>query len=122
MRVFVAGPHVGPVHTVLWSSGHHRRVKGAGWLYLLIALCGGVAWAFIAAPWIGVLVSAAVLGAIVLALYGVVAAHRQTRERMKARSKGAGWKAEHVPASAEYRAAHPEGPRDWEPSQRGAAS
>lgn len=106
---------MGPVHTVLWSSGH-RHVKGAGWLYLAILLCGGITWAYIAALWIGVLVSVLVLAAIVLALYGIVAAHRETRKRAKGKSNGAGWKAEHVPASAEYRAAHPDGPRDWEPA------
>lgn len=117
MRAYVRGPSLGPVRTTLWSSGHRRRhVKGAGWLYLAILLCGGITWAWIAAPWIGVLVSVLVLAAVVLALYGIVAARRETRERAKGRSKDAGRKAEHVPASAEYREAHPEGPRDWTPA------
>lgn len=116
MRIYVSGPHIGPVRTVVWSSGHRRHVRGAGWLYLLIAACGGITWAYIAALWIGVLVSVILALVIALAVYGIVAARREMRQRAAAKDGSPGWKAEHVPASAEYRAAHPEGPRDWEPA------
>jgi 4-amino-4-deoxy-L-arabinose transferase-like glycosyltransferase len=105
------------VHTVLASSGHRRRhVKGAGWLYALIFLVGGITWAWIEAPtWVRILlvvIAFAVIVLAALALLGTVIQRREARERAKAGD--AGWRAQHVPASAEYKAAHPEGPRDWE--------
>lgn len=122
VRVSV-GPSFGPVRTTLWSSGsHRRRPAGAGWLYLLIAAAGGITWAWIAALWLGILVTVLAAVIVALAVYGLLAAHAETDRRRRARRKPArqpepaGWKADHVPASAEYKAAHPDGPRDWEPA------
>jgi hypothetical protein len=118
VRAYIRGPSFGPVRTTLWSSRSHRRhVKGAGWLYLVIFAAGGITWAWIAAVWLGILVTIAAALIVALAVYGLLAAHAEMDRRRRARRKPAhaaagepaGWKAEHVPASAEYRAAHPEG-------------
>lgn len=92
---------------------HHHRTHG-GSLLLALILLGA---AFGLSPVLGVLLM--VLVAVSIVTYIVVqirAAVRHGKPSKAAAGSGdAGWRADHVPASAEYKAAHPEGPRDWEP-------
>lgn len=86
MRSYLSGPSAGPLHTVVWSSRSRRRhVKGAGWLWLLIAAAGGLTWAWAAAPWIGILATTGAAAITALAVYGLVAARREMRRRAAAR-------------------------------------
>lgn len=114
MRLSIHGPSIGPVHTTLWSSGRRSRrpapYRGLRWLYFIAV--GGIAWAYIDALWLGILVSVLAAAVVALGVYGAVSGRRETRRRPAAQDKPLGWKADHVPASAEYRKAHPEGPRD----------
>lgn len=89
MRAYLRAPSFGPVRTVLWSSRSHRHVKGAGWLYLVIAATGGITWAWIAAPWIGILATVAAVAIVAVTVYGLLAAHAETDRRRRARRKPA---------------------------------
>lgn len=55
MGVRISGPHLGPVHTTLWSSGGRKSGGGGGCLgvFLALALLGG---AFGVSPILGWLV------------------------------------------------------------------
>lgn len=109
MRLWIAGPHLGPVRTTLWSSGNRRGQRSyAGRFIFAVILLGAT---FGVSPVLGwlVLVLAAVIIVALLVRYLRPA-------KVKPAKSDAGWKADHVPASAEYKAAHPEGPRDWEPT------
>lgn len=95
-HVHVNGPHLGPVHTTLWSSGHRRHpVPFKGWLLLYFGSIGGIAWAFTVALALGIVASGGLALIVFLAVYGALAARRVSRSRA-------------------YRKAHPQGPRDWE--------
>jgi fatty acid desaturase len=64
-----------------------RRVAGAGWLYLIIFAAGGVTWAWIAALWLGVLITVLAALIVFLAVYGLLAAHAETDRRRRARRR-----------------------------------
>lgn len=111
MGFYIRSPHIGPIG--YRSSG--RRSGGGGGclgLFLALALLGG---AFGVSPVLGwlVLVLAVVVIVALLVLY--LRPARPVKAKPATGSKDAGWRADHVPASAEYKAAHPAGPRDWEP-------
>lgn len=118
MRIDVSGPHLGPVRTTLWSwasrRGHRRPAPYRGWTWLYFIAVGGTAWAYTEALWLGILVTVLAAALAALALYGIVSAYRKTRTPPAAALEApAGWKARHVPASAEYQQAHHR-PRDRE--------
>jgi hypothetical protein len=91
---------------------HHHR-SYAGRFILAVILLGAT---FGVSPVLGwlVLVLAAVIVVALLVLY--LRPARPVKAKPATGSKDAGWRADHVPASAEYKAAHPAGPRDWEPA------
>jgi hypothetical protein len=124
MRIYLSGPHFWPLHSTLWAWSSRRRVRTAprrrhravprrrAWPQALCVLLviGGISKAYEAALWAGILVTVIVVAVAVLAAYGLIA----SAQGETAPARGDAWKAQHVPASAEYKAAHPEGPRDWE--------
>jgi len=119
VHVHVHGPGIGPVHTTLWSSGRRRtRTPHRGWIRAYFIACALTGWAFAIAGPLGWL---AIILFFILPVTVIVLRRRSRRQRAPGRSmpddgRDTGWKAEHVPASAEYKKAHPEGPRDWEPA------
>lgn len=114
MRLWISGPHIGPVRTTLWSSGGRKSGGGGclGW-FLALALLGGV---FGVSPVLGWLVFAVAVAIIAGLLVLHLMPDRPAKAKPARPARTAAWKADHVPASAEYRKAHPEGPRDWEPT------
>lgn len=91
---------------------HHHHRSYAGRFILAVILLGATFGVSPVPGWL-VLVLAAVVVVALLVLY--LRPARPAKAKPAAGSKDAGWRADHVPASAEYKAAHPEGPRDWEP-------
>jgi hypothetical protein len=66
-------------------------------------------------PLLGILVVVILAVVAGLSVYGAIAAWRETRKRaMPDDGRDTGFHAAHVPASAAYKKAHPQGPRDWE--------
>lgn len=104
MRLYVSGPHPG--------RRYHRTHGGS--LLLALILLGA---AFGLSPVLGwLLLVLAAVSAVTYIVVQVWAAVRHGKPSKPAAGSGdAGWRADHVPASAEYKAAHPAGPRDWEP-------
>jgi len=130
-RIWVSGPHLGPVHSTLWSWSpgcHHpaprchrhpvvlvsprRRI----WPQVLavLLLIGAVSKAYEASVLLGALVTVLLAGIAAAAVYGIVVSAGERPSRQVAGDQPDGWKADHVPASPEYKKAHPQGPRDWE--------
>jgi uncharacterized membrane protein len=94
---------------------HHRPAPYRGLRWGYFTAVGGIAWAFIVSPALGILVVVVIAVIAGLGAYGAVAARRETRRRaMPDDGRDTGFQAAHVPASRAYKAAHPEGPRDWE--------
>jgi small-conductance mechanosensitive channel len=124
VRITLSGPHLGPLHSTLWAWSSRRRARTAprprhraasrrrAWPQALCVLLviGAVSKAYEAALWAGILVTVTVAAVVLLAAYGLAVSVQG--EAAPARDDA--WKAQHVPASAEYKAAHSEGPRDWE--------
>jgi hypothetical protein len=107
-RLWVSGPHLGPLHSVLWSSSPRRtpprhraprapRRRRWPWVLALLVLVGAVSKAYEAALWAGILVTAVLAGLAALAALGLVA---------RARAQ----------AAAPPPAGTPAGPRDWTPA------
>jgi hypothetical protein len=128
-RVYLTGPHLGPLHSTLWSwspSCHHaaprchsvvvvsprRRI----WPQVLavLLLIGAVSKAYEASVLLGVVVTVLLGGIAAAAVHGVIISAGERPSRQVAGDQSASWKADHVPASPEYKAAHQQGPRDWE--------
>lgn len=129
MRITLSGPHFWALHSTLWAWSSRRRARTAprprhraasrrrAWPQALCVLLviGAVSKAYEAALWAGILVTVLVAAVVVLAAYGLAAAVQgEAAPGRAAPARDDAWKAQHVPASAEYKAAHPEGPRDRE--------
>lgn len=91
MRIYLSGPHLGPLHTTLWSwpprrlpaSRRPRRTARRGrrwWPQALGALLviGAVSKAYQAALWLGVLVTVVTVVTVVLGAYGMTVSARGT--------------------------------------------
>jgi uncharacterized membrane protein len=91
---------------------HHRR-SYAGRFILAVILLGAT---FGVSPVLGWLVLALAAVVIVVLLVRYLMPGRPAKVKPARAAKTAEWRADHVPASAEYRRAHPEGPRDWTPA------
>src|SRR5450755_1020512 len=101
-RIWISGPHLGPVHSTLWSSG--RRRKGgsnsyAGRFILAVILTGAT---FGVSPVLGaLLVTAEVVTVVVLLVRYLRPAKPKPTARKPAQSaqaaKAAGWRADHAP-------------------------
>jgi hypothetical protein len=127
-RIWIGGPHLGPVRTILWSSSpgccapRHRHPvvlvspRRRIWPQVLavLLLIGAVSKAYEASVLLGVLVTVLLAGIAAAAVHGVIVSAGERPSRQVAGGQSASWKADHVPASPEYKAAHPQGPRDWE--------
>jgi hypothetical protein len=120
-RIIVSGPHLGPVRTTLWSWSpgcHHaaprcrhrvvvvrpRRRRVWPQALAVLLLIGGISKAYEANALLGVLVTVLLAGIAGIAVYAlIVSAGGPPRKPAASES-----------ASAEDKAAHPTGPRDWE--------
>jgi hypothetical protein len=92
----------------------HRHCRSyAGRFILGLILLGAT---FGVSPVLGWLVLALAAVIIVVLLVRYLMPGRPAKAEPARAAKTAGWRADHVPASAEYKAAHPEGPRDWTPA------
>jgi hypothetical protein len=91
---------------------HHRRSYAGRFIFALILLGA----TFGVSPVLGWLVLALAAVVIVVLLARYLMPGRPAKAKPARAAKTAEWRADHVPASAEYRRAHPEGPRDWEPT------
>jgi len=100
MRLWISGPHVGPVRTTLWSSGHRRKSGGnsyAGRFILAVILTGAT---FGVSPVLGALLVTAEVVTVVMLL---------VRYLRPAKPKPA------APKPAQSAKAD-KGPRDWKPT------
>jgi hypothetical protein len=118
-RIYVAGPHLGPLRTTLWSWSpgccHHaaprrhrvvivqprRRVWPQALAVLL--LIGGISKAYEASVLLGVLVTVLLAGIAGMAVYALIVSAGGPPRKPTATEA----------ASAEDKAARPTGPRDW---------
>jgi hypothetical protein len=114
-RIWVTGPHLGPAHTSLWSWSpgcHHaaprvvivrpRRRRVWPQVFAVLLLIGAVSKAYEASVWLGILITVLLAGIVAVAVYALVVS--------------AGGPPRKPTATAEDKAAHPAGPRDWEPA------
>lgn len=127
MRIWISGPHLGSAHTSLWSWSSRRRPARVyvvqqrplrparkrrwPWVLLILIAAGSIIRACEAVPWLGILFTVAVGVILALGARGLIAGRRQTPGRAVTADAPppASWKAGHVPASAEYKKAHPGG-------------
>jgi hypothetical protein len=95
---------------------HHRPTPYKGRLFLYFTACALTGMAFAAAGPLGwaALVLFFILPAAVFATVKFRRRKRAPRRATPDDGRDAGFQAAHVPASPAYKAAHPEGPRDWE--------
>jgi hypothetical protein len=106
-RLWVSGPHLGPLHSVLWSSSprrtppRHRAPRAPRrrwwlWVLALLLLVGAISKAYETALWLGIVVSAVPAGALAAAVVSVVRTARRAAVRSSAGNRV--------------------GPRDWTPA------
>lgn len=109
MGFYLRRPRIIPGPVGFRSSGRKSGGGCLGW-FLALALLGG---AFGVSPVLGWLVFTVAVAIIVALLVLHLTPGRPAKAKPARPAATAAWKADHVPASAEYRRAHPEGPRDW---------
>jgi hypothetical protein len=82
MRIYVRGPHLGPVRTTLWSSGSSSN-GGCLALFLAFGLSLGIValGAFLVSHWQVTLIAAGVVALLLAGRYG------RRRERAQAAAK-----------------------------------